>query len=259
MTLTQEQAGTPRAPWLRRTEAPARTAARLICLAHAGAGASCFNGWLRLLPDWVELVKVQLPGREDNAALPAITDLKAVIGGLIPQIEGLLDRPLVVYGHCVGALIAFELARELRRRGHALPAAMFVASRISPQTRPAVFLSQLEEEDLVLELERMGAMSPVLRNPRWRGYYLPTLRADMTLTDTYAYEDEPPLGCPIHMFVGEDDRNREEAGWPDQTSRGFASHRVDGAHFFSPQGIATLVKILCETTAAQIGHAPAAA
>lgn len=239
---------------LRRAPPSDRTTARVLCIAHAGAGASSFNGWPLVLPDWMELVRVQLPGREDSAAVPPITDLKVLIAALAGEVEGLMDRPLVLYGHCVGALIAFELARALRRRVHPPPVAMFVASRISPQTRPDVLLSQLSEDDFVTELDRMGAASPMLSNPRWRRYYLPTLRADNMLTDTYVYEPEPPLDCPIHMFIGRDDHNREEAGWCDQSARGFTTHRIDGGHFFSRQGVSELVEILCATTAGQLAR-----
>ena len=257
MTVARSSVGQAGVTWLRRAAPSDRATARVLGIAHAGAGASSFNGWQLLLPEWMELVRVQLPGREDNAAIPHVTDLKALIAGLIGEVESLLDRPLVFYGHCVGALISFELARELRRRGHPLPVAMFVASRISPQTRPAVLLSRLSEEDFVTELDRMGATSPLLSNPRWRRYYLPTLRADNVLTDTYAYEPEPPLDCPIHMFIGRDDRNREEAGWCDQSARGFTTHMIDGGHFFSREGLAELVKILCDVTAEQLAPAGA--
>ena len=245
--------GMARSTFLRRASASSAPAARLLCIPHAGAGASSFNQWALLLPDWIELVKVQLPGREDRGSVELHHRLEPLVAALVPEVETLLDAPLVCYGHCVGALICFELIRELRLRGHPLPAALFVSGRISPQRRPDIYLSELEEDELVAGLQRMGAASPLLTNPRWRGYYLPTLRADNALSDNYVYRERPPLSCPIHLFLGRDDPCRDEEGWRRQTSAGFASHEVDGGHFFSKDGLTELVGILGRVTGGALG------
>src|SRR6185312_10761207 len=109
------------AAWLRPLPADTDPAVRLLCFAHAGGGASSFNGWRRALPDWVELVRVQLPGREDRKDGALYTRVEELVADLFPHVATILDRPLAVYGHSMGALVAFEVVRELRRTGHGLP------------------------------------------------------------------------------------------------------------------------------------------
>src|ERR1700722_19825580 len=107
--------------WLRHSAGAAAPAVRLLCFPHAGGGASSFNGWLQVLPEWIELVKAQLPGREDRSDELPHTHVVDLVADLFPHVEAVLDRPLVIYGHSVGSLIGFELTRELHRRGCSAP------------------------------------------------------------------------------------------------------------------------------------------
>lgn len=236
--------------WLRRSTTDRPVSARLICFPHAGAGASSFNGWVQRLPDWLELVRVQFPGREDRPHETRVCRADDMVVGLIDEVESLLDRPVAFYGHCLGALIAFETARELRRRGLPLPIQLYVSGRRPPQVPPDKWLFDLPEDELMFELEAMGASSPLLGQARWRQYYIANIRSDLEVADRYLHRPEPPLPCPLTLFLGEQDPHTKIDGWKAQTSGAFEEHVVDGGHFFSPRGIGDVI----ERITSDIGH-----
>jgi medium-chain acyl-[acyl-carrier-protein] hydrolase len=219
---------------------------RLVCCAHAGGGATAFNGWARRLPPGFAVIKVQLPGREDNWECAPIRSIHALVARLASQAIPLLDRPLALYGHSMGAIVMFELAREFRRRGHPLPACLFVSGRRAPQlplSHPALF--SLSDEDLIARMRSMGAANPELFDkPRWRDHFFPAIRADLQISDLYEYYREPPLECPIYAFGGHDDstvKHWEWQAWREQTSAGFAGQALSGRHFFDKDGQAALL------------------
>ncbi|MDQ3802673.1 MAG: alpha/beta fold hydrolase [Acidobacteriota bacterium] len=231
--------------WLRRAAA-AEPAVRLLCFPHAGGGASSFNGWRLALPDWVELVKAQLPGREDRRDSPPHTRVEGLLPELFPHVETLLDRPLALYGHSMGALVAFEVARELRRRGHT-PLALFVSGRRAPHRPLPPFhaMHDLPEQALVERVLSLGGMLPeVLGNRRWRDHYLPTIRADLRLSDVYTYRPEPGIECPLHAFLGRDDNlvvREDWERWEEVAAGEFTRDLLPGGHFFSREAQVELI------------------
>lgn len=220
---------------------------RLVCFAHAGAGASSFNSWVTLLPAWIELVRVQLPGREDRTNVPPLTDLKSLIFALVKEYECLERKPLIVYGHCLGALIAFEFCRAILPKESSAPIALFVSGRRAPHIPSSLTLHDLPEDQLIEALEQMGAGSPLLHNSRWRRYYIDTIRSDLKLTDQYQFEPGPALICALHLFAGKNDPRNEEHGWCDQSLGAYHKHVVDGGHFFTRTGTEELIRVLVAT------------
>ncbi|MBZ4410790.1 alpha/beta fold hydrolase [Myxococcus sp. XM-1-1-1] len=239
-------------PWLRHAEGTAPPSARLLCLGHAGGGASSFNGWRAVLPDWLELVKVQLPGREDRRDTPPCERVEEVLPPLFAQVRALLDLPLVIYGHSMGALIAFELASELRRQQEPLPLALFISGRRAPHKplRPAHELHTLPEMELVDRLHALGGIPPgLLGTAKRREYYLPTIRADLALSDEYAYRREPPLPFPLHTFIGEHDNlvvREDWEAWSELAGGTFTRRVLPGGHFFGKEGQAVLITSIVE-------------
>ena len=248
-------------PWLRCSAGDPDPAVRLLCFPHAGGGASSFNSWRRELPDWIELVKVQPPGREDRREEAAHTRVADLVAELFPHIEALLDRPLVLYGHSVGSLVAFELIRELRKGGYPLPLALVVSSRRAPHRslRPEHLLHSLPDEVLADRVEDLGGVLPgMMGDQRWRGHFLPRIRADLCLSDTYVCCEGPRLECPLHTFIGEHDnlvaRDDWEA-WSEHASGKFTRRLLPGGHFFSKEGQAELICDLVRIVAAALGIA----
>jgi medium-chain acyl-[acyl-carrier-protein] hydrolase len=225
--------------WLRREPASRDAAVRLVCAGHAGSGASHFNSWQAHLPSWIELIKVQLPGREDRYRDEPLRRVEAAILPLLAELEPLLDRPLVIYGHSMGALIAFELTRTLRRRGLPPPLALFVSGRRAPQ-RPLVRtpLYQLPDDELIALLAELGGTpSQLIGSAKWLARFLPVIRADLEISDEYTYVAEPPLECPLHAFLGTADElidRKDWESWSDQAGQRFTRELIPGgAHVFS--------------------------
>ena len=176
----------------------AKPRVRLYCLPYAGGSASAYHAWARALPDDVELSGVQLPGRSLRIHEPPLRRLPELLRALLPRLER-QDAPYVLFGHSMGALVAFELARGLRHLGAPPPAGLIVSGSRAPERRGASHdLHRLPDEDFLRELRRFeGLPEEVLRDPELLALTLPALRADFEMIETWQSEPEPPL--PVRM------------------------------------------------------------
>ncbi len=211
---------------------------RLFCFPSAGGGVAMLHAWLRGLPSSIQVCPLQLPGRENRWQEPPLNRLPPLITHLADAIEPLLNVPFAFFGHSLGALIAFELARELRRRGRGGCVKVLASARIAPQETIAMPpICGLPEPEFVAELQaRYNAMpDAILADREMMTLYLPVLRADLEMIENYVHVPEPPLECPITVFGGTDDptvtRSQLEE-WRRQTSAGFNVRMFPGDHFF---------------------------
>ncbi|BCJ55998.1 thioesterase [Actinoplanes sp. NBRC 14428] len=198
---------------------------RLFVFPHAGAGASAYR-LSAFLPDTVEVCTVQLPGRENRFAEPALTSLDAAVDALAPLIAGRTELPYAFFGHSMGALIAFETARRLRGLGAPLPVRLFLSGMRAPGRPDRRPRHALPDDELLATADFDGV------DEELRELLLPVLRADLTLCETYAPRDEAPLPCPVTVLAGADDDSVDEAdlaAWREHTSAGFELHLVPGA------------------------------
>ena|ERR1700749_1436418 len=224
---------------------------RLFCFPYAGGSSAIFQRWQAALPDAVEVWPAQLPGRGTRLSETPYKESRPLVGELCDQIAPHLDKPFAFFGHSMGALIAFELARELRRRGHPLPLCLYVSGRSAPQleSRDAP-KHDLPEEEFIAELRKLnGTPKEILENAELIRIMSPLLRADFAVCETYRYESEPPLACPVAAFGGLQDFEvgRERiAAWREQTSGAFSLRMLPGDHFFLNSHSTLLLQLLTQ-------------
>jgi medium-chain acyl-[acyl-carrier-protein] hydrolase len=209
----------------------------LFCFPHAGAGASAFRGWLGKLPG-IEILPVQPPGREARLRevpfeqmAPLVAELADV---LVTAAQG---RPYALYGHSLGALVAFETLREIRRRADTEPVQLIVSGCVAPHLGfddgpPVTGMSQQRLAEMLAQLGGTPAM--LLADPELLQMVLPAIRADFSVKETYQYRSQAPLAVPITVLSStEDPRAPHEAQrqWRDQTLAGCTLYTLAGGHF----------------------------
>jgi pyochelin biosynthesis protein PchC len=208
---------------------------RLVCFPPAGASAAFYREWTAHLPATIELHAVQYPGRADRFAEPAVHDMGQLVDTLVPEIVGIADRPVALFGHSMGATVGFEVARTWERSGRGGPAWLFVSGQRAPQLPHDDDVHLRDDAGVVEELRRLGGTDPeVLANPDLMALLLPTIRADYTLIEQYRRRAGPPLTCPVSAFVGDSDTEvtpAEAAAWNEQTSGEFTLTTHEGGHF----------------------------
>ncbi len=210
---------------------------RLFCFPHAGGGASFFRSWIGILPPDIEVCPVQLPGRENRLKEPPFDQFTPLIHALVEGLSPYLTLPFAFFGHSMGALISFGLARQLRIENLPVPMHLFVSAYRAPQipnTEPP--LHQLPESAFVKKLLGFnGTKQEVMENDELRQFLLPILRADFAVCETYSHTAEEPLTCPITVFGGAQDSRVSHdylAAWREQTSSYFTLRKLPGDHFY---------------------------
>lgn len=222
--------------WLPALGRNPHAALRLFCLPHAGGTASAFHAWGPGLASWIETCPVQLPGREGRLDEPCFGRMQALIEPLRQVIAAAMDKPFAIFGHSMGALIAFELVQALR--GSAAPVRLFVSGHPAPHLRQSQSPLHTLSDDLFLaEVERRyDAIPPAVKmDSELLGMVLPIMRSDFALVETYTHKHRPPLECPISVFGGESDesvgRDALEA-WSVHTRAPSRLRILPGGHFF---------------------------
>jgi acyl transferase domain-containing protein/surfactin synthase thioesterase subunit len=223
--------------WITRPHPRPAARLRLFCFPYAGAGASVFRPWSEMLPAEIEVCPIQLPGREARFGEPPLTRLAILIQTLVPLIRADLETPFALFGHSLGGLICFELARELRKQNLPSPVQLLVSGCRAPQIPDLDLpIHRLEDAQFIEALRRLkGTPEEVLQNPELMRLFLPALRADFALLETYFYTTQPPLACPIAAFGGAEDAKVNQAqlaAWRDQTGGDFTLTLFPGDHFF---------------------------
>lgn len=210
---------------------------RLFCFPYAGGGATVFSTWPRMLPPEVEVVAVQPPGREARIGEKPYGDLAQLVDAMHPQLLPHMDKPFAFYGHSNGGLMAFELARTLRRTGGPMPRHLFVGGRPAPQVvLEEELIHALPHDEFLAALRRFaGTPEEILQNAEIMELVEPLLRADFSLGETYRWVPEAPLDLPISAYHGQGDEEvtaDQVEAWREQTTREFRFRIFPGDHFF---------------------------
>jgi medium-chain acyl-[acyl-carrier-protein] hydrolase len=223
----------------------------LFCFPYAGGGSLAFRTWANDLSPSVAVCPANLPGRERRLSETPFTHTQSLVEAIAEAILPYLDMPFAFFGHSMGAIISFELARHLRRRGGPMPSHIFVSGRRAPQLKVKDSVTyNLPEAEFAEELRRLnGTPRAVLENAELMQLVIPLLRADFEVCQTYQYTDEPPLNCPISAFGGLQDQEVSSEmveAWREQTNGPFRMWMLPGDHFFINSAQPHLLRILSQ-------------
>lgn len=207
---------------------------RLFCFPYAGGGASVFRAWSK--DPRGGIFAIQPPGRENRLAEPLLYALNDIVAGVVDAVMPYTMQPYALFGHSLGARVAFETVRAIRNRKGRMPVRLFVSGSPAPERREPRPLHQLDDEAFVAELQRFsGTPVEVLNNKEIMAFFLPMLRADFTVDETYEYQPGQPLSVPITAFCGTEDPETtpdEMEGWKRHTDATFDLQLMRGGHFF---------------------------
>ncbi|SHM72321.1 thioesterase II family protein [Streptomyces yunnanensis] len=229
---------TPSTDWIRLGPEPVLPRLHLLCFPHAGGSAAGCLNWAAAAPPGVRLAAVQPPGRDSRVTEPPLRSARAVAEALGPALADRGDTvPWAFFGHSLGALLAFETAHWLLRRGLPGPRILVVASAPAPHLpRSSPPLHHLPGPDLLKALDHLGGLPPSLaNNPRLARLWLPRIRTDLEIYDTYVPRRRVPLPCPITAFAAPEDRLvpvAEVAQWHHHTAGHWSLRISPGDHFF---------------------------
>ena len=243
--------------WVRRPQPNPEARLRLFCLPYAGGGASIFRTWPSALPADVELCPIQLPGREQRIGERAFDDLAALVEQLVDVLDPYLDRPCALFGHSMGALIAYEMVQKLRLQRGVTVAHLFVSGRGAPHCRaPQSDIHDLPTAAFVRAIRTRydGIPDAVLHDRDLMALMLPLLRADFKLVESYRYQAARKLETPVTAIGGMADRNVHQvdlAAWEELTSGPFKHCMLSGGHFFLNEETRALLRIINDDLAAQ--------
>lgn len=240
--------------WLRGFGQARPGAPRLVCFPHAGGAASWYRPMAVALGSDAGVLAVQYPGRQDRRAEPPVDDVVELARRVAPVFADGDRRPLVFFGHSMGAVVAFEVARELAARGLPGPAHLFASGRRAPTRYRDERVHERDDDGVIAEVEALGGTDArVLRDPELRQMVLPALRADYRAVETYRCPPGPPLTCPVTALTGDADPQTtldEAAAWREATDGEFALEVFPGGHFFLAERQPEVVRAVARTLTA---------
>ncbi len=222
---------------------------RLFCFPHAGGGTGAYHRWSYELPPEIDVLPILLPGRERRIAEPAFRDLHQIVLAIVNDLSNLFDVPYALFGHSMGALVSFELCRELRRRGQRLPQQLVVAACRAPQrVYGPDLLHLLPDNEFISAMQSKfgGIPREIAANQDLLQMFLPTLRSDLTAVETYRYVEEAPLDCPLTALGGVGDQQvsaADLAAWQLQTTQRFSHKLFPGGHFFVTECESDVIRV----------------
>ncbi|MFE3643182.1 thioesterase II family protein [Streptomyces sp. NPDC059169] len=221
--------------WCRRFHPAPDAGRRLVCFPHAGGSASFYHPVSAALSPGVDVLAVQYPGRQDRRQEPAVDDIGLLADLIAEALEAWTDRPLTFFGHSMGAVVAFEVARRLERDGDG-PVRLFASGRRAPSAYRDEQVHRRDDDGIVAELRALsGTDSRVLDDEEMLRMVLPALRSDYKAVETYRCEPGAVVRCPVTVLVGDDDSKTslgEARSWDSHTTGTCDLQVFPGGHFY---------------------------
>jgi medium-chain acyl-[acyl-carrier-protein] hydrolase len=235
--------------WLAIPKPNPNAVMRLFCFPYAGGNSAVYRGWSDIISPTIEICGVQIPGRGTRIHEKPYTDLRLLVSAVSSALQPCLDKPFALFGHSMGASLAFEFANLLERNYRMEPVHLFVSGCRAPRVpghSPITY--NLPEEEFLEHLRRLnGTPREVFEHAELMQLMVPLLRADFQLIQTYKYHETPPLDCPITAFGGIEDEEvtpKQVEPWREHTTRRFELHTLPGDHFFIHSKQQMLLRVL---------------
>ncbi|MEV7010640.1 alpha/beta fold hydrolase [Streptosporangium sp. NPDC051022] len=223
--------------WIRGWQAHPNPAGRIVCFGPAGASANFFRGWSTRVPADLEVLGLAYPGRERRFEEAPIEDMSVLADAVTQVLAPHMDVPTVLFGHSMGASVAFEVTRRLERRGRS-PLGLALSGRQSPRRQrdlPSA-VAGFDDERIIEHLHELGGTPPeMLADPDFRDLVLPAFRTDFTLIGNYLPDLKPVLDVPVTVLFGDSDREVFEGDadrWREITRRFTGLSVFPGGHFY---------------------------
>lgn len=242
--------------WLRSFHPAPESRARLLCLPHAGGSASFYFPVSAALSPGIEVLAVQYPGRQDRRSEPSVGTIAELADQVHKVVSELDDRPLALFGHSMGAILGFELARRLETDGRA-PEVLFASGRRGPGTHRSESVHQRDDDGLVDELKKLsGTDTALLGDEEVLRMILPAIRSDYRAIETYERSPGNPLSTPIVALIGDDDPKSsvdEAKAWAEETTGEFSLRVFPGGHFYLASHQRAVLEVITEGVRAYAG------
>jgi pyochelin biosynthesis protein PchC len=234
--------------WFRNFVPTPEAEVRLICLPHAGGSASFYLPVARSLTPDVEVIAAQYPGRQDRRREAFRSSIGELADELADAVRPWCDRPIALFGHSMGATVAFELARRLERRDDVALLRLFASGRRAPSLPHDDGVHRKDDDGLLRELRALdGTASAILHDEEIMRMALPAIRADYRAAETYEYDGGTPLTTPITVLTGDADPKTspdQAAAWRQHTEGDFTLETYPGGHFFLTDHVAAILTLI---------------
>jgi surfactin synthase thioesterase subunit len=236
------------AAWIRSFQPVRPGAVRLICLPHAGGSASFYLPLAEALAPAVGVLAVQYPGRQDRRRETSIATIEELADQVHEVLRPIAGEPLALFGHSMGAVVAFEVARRLRRAGSLAPIRLMVSGRRPPSAYRNERVHRLPDADLIAELRLLGAPNlELLSDPEIAAMVMPSIRSDYQAIESYRYRLGPKLDCPMTVLVGDQDPRvsvAEARSWAQHTTGATEVQVFPGGHFFLAEQLGRVANVV---------------
>ncbi len=237
-------------PWITGRYAVGEPELRVICLPQAGAGAGAFSGWRRHVPAGVELAPVELPGRGTRVGERLPAHVQDLAEELFQGLGAELTMPYVLFGHSLGGMLAYEVARRVEAAGLRTPQAVMISGSRAPQTPSLRTMSDADEDRLLGWVADNGGLPrEILQFPGFVAEILQAIRADLRYAEEHVLLDPPRLACPLHVFGGIDDMITPPEYvplWKEAAAGDFSVTMLPGGHSFPHTDPAVMLRFIEE-------------